>query len=115
MMRHHLAWIVGRGTAARRGVDVELDAALAGTLEVVGVDLDLVRQRAPCRACDESERGSGERRAAAYWRTRSLRVVPLTRTTRPSFVRSTASPVMKVPLSMSTVWKPPAFMRKDSR
>jgi len=44
-MRHDFAGIVRRGAAVRRRIDVQLDAAAADLLEVVGVDLDLVGQR----------------------------------------------------------------------
>src|SRR5204862_948175 len=46
VMRRNFPWIARRRAAARRGVDVQLDAALAGRVYVVGVDLDLVGQRA---------------------------------------------------------------------
>src|SRR5438045_8162351 len=112
MARHHLAGIVGRRAAARRRVNVQLDAALAGRLEVVGVHLDLVGQRGPGHLCGEEQRQADEREP--YWDlvgalpSISLSVVPLRRTTRPSLVSSTASPLMKEPSSMSTVWDPPA-------
>jgi hypothetical protein len=46
VVRSYLAGIVGRRAAARRGVDVQLDPALTFALEIVGIDLDLVGQRA---------------------------------------------------------------------
>jgi len=44
-MRHDFAGIVRRRAPVRRCIDVQLDAAAADLLEVVGVDLDLVGQR----------------------------------------------------------------------
>jgi hypothetical protein len=83
---------------------MQLDAALPRRLEVVGVDLDLVGQRG--LRCGGS-RGEQEREREPQCAQRpssSLKVVPLTRRMRPSFVSSTASPTQKAPLSTSTVW-----------
>src|SRR5712691_9577106 len=51
VVRRRIARVVGRLSAARRGVEMELEAALAARVEIVGVDLDLVddRERAGCR------------------------------------------------------------------
>jgi len=44
-MRHDFAGIVRRRAPVRCRIDVQLDAAAADLLEVVGVDLNLVGQR----------------------------------------------------------------------
>jgi hypothetical protein len=56
-MGYHLSRIFRRPAAIRRGVDVQLDAAAAELLEVVGVDLDLVGQRCMRRDGQRDERG----------------------------------------------------------
>ena len=45
VMRRQIAVVVGRFAAARRGVDVQLEAPLAALVEIVCVDLDLVHDR----------------------------------------------------------------------
>src|SRR3989454_10997403 len=71
VMRRNFPWIARRRAAARRGVDVQLDAALAGRVYVVGVNLDLVGQRAmgvrtakDCRYNEKSTPGRAQRLCA---------------------------------------------------
>src|SRR5258707_5786790 len=61
MVGRHVARVVGRPSAARSAIEVELEAALAARVEIVGVDLDLVhdRERAGCRikaSADQEEK-----------------------------------------------------------
>src|SRR6185503_994682 len=56
-----------------------------------------------------------ELRGSHFFLKKSWNAVPLTRSTRPSLVRLTASPAKKVLSSTSTVWKPPTSMRMKRR
>ena len=83
---------------------MQLDAALVRRFEVVGIDLDLVGQRSLRFGGSRGEQEREREPPCAQRPSNSVKVVPLTRTMRPSFVSSTASPTQKAPLSTSTVW-----------
>jgi hypothetical protein len=82
-MRHHFAGIRRRLVSFRRQVDVQLDAALPGRLEIVGIDLDLVGQR-----------GEGRRRRQRKNECRDSQCAPFCRSSARSFFHHFACPVV---------------------